>query len=88
MRSQRLVILEYARNELTSVLGRGDRLVVSELSRLGRSLGQAPCAASTAAARPAWPAAAVVRRPRRGRLGNVGIRAALKQDRHDLAPVG
>ena len=27
-------------DELTSVLGRGDRLVVSELSRLGRSLGQ------------------------------------------------
>ncbi len=25
-------------DELTSVLGRGDRLVVSELSRLGRSL--------------------------------------------------
>ena len=27
-------------DELTSVLQRGDRLVVSELSRLGRSLGQ------------------------------------------------
>ena len=27
-------------DELTSVLGRGDRLVVSELSRLGRSLGR------------------------------------------------
>ena len=65
VRSQRLAILEYARNqdfpiddfieatasgqasekrrrldELLSVLQRGDRLVVSELSRLGRSLGQ------------------------------------------------
>ena len=65
VRSQRLAILEYARNqdfpiddfiqatasgqtsekrrrldELMSVLQRGDRLVVSELSRLGRSLGQ------------------------------------------------
>ncbi|MDE0004922.1 MAG: hypothetical protein OXQ29_19705 [Rhodospirillaceae bacterium] len=39
--SQRLAILEYARlDELTSVLPRGDRLVVSQLSRLGRSLGQ------------------------------------------------
>ena len=65
VRSQRLAILEHARNqdfpiddfieatasgqasekrrrldELMSVLQRGDRLVVSELSRLGRSLGQ------------------------------------------------
>ena len=65
VRSQRLAILEYARqhdfsiddfieatasgqasekrrrlDELMSVLEHGDRLVVSELSRLGRSLGQ------------------------------------------------
>ena len=65
VRSQRLAILEYARqhdfrvddfieetasgqasekrrrlDELMNVLQRGDRLVVSELSRLGRSLGQ------------------------------------------------
>ena len=31
---------KHRRRELTSGLERGDRLVVSELSRLGRSLGQ------------------------------------------------
>ena len=44
-------------DELTSVLQRGDRLVVSELSRLGRSLGQvvAVLEPSPRRASPSWP---------------------------------
>ncbi len=57
-------------DELTSVLGRGDRLVASEPSRLGRSLGQM---------------VTISRRPRQGRgrlRGAQGEHAGREQARH------
>ena len=51
VRSQRLAILEYARQHDFCI--DGDRLIVSELSRLGRSLGQIVAILDALAKRPA-----------------------------------